>query len=112
MGISNKDNYRSTSNTLYSKNKVIKHSRDCSQSNSLEISKKYKVCYIFFEILNVFVLKTRIGAHADHKENKYRKQSFRRKTMVSRRTTRPGKKKKGVISLWLNLSSERGGIIG
>jgi hypothetical protein len=27
-------------------------------------------------------------------------------------TTRPGKKKKGVISIRLNLSSERGGITG
>jgi hypothetical protein len=29
-----------------------------------------------------------------------------------KRTTRPGKKKKEVISLRLNLSSERGGITG
>jgi hypothetical protein len=29
-----------------------------------------------------------------------------------RRTTRPGKKKKGVISIQLKLSSERGGING
>jgi hypothetical protein len=27
-----------------------------------------------------------------------------------KRTTRPGKKKRGVIILWLNLSSERDGI--
>ena len=33
----------------------------------------YIVCYIFFEIVNVFVLKTRIGALVDHKENKYKK---------------------------------------
>jgi hypothetical protein len=73
MGNSNKDNDRSTSNTLYSENRVTKHSRDCSQSSSLEISKKYIVCYIFFEIVNVFVLKTGIGAPTDHKENKYKK---------------------------------------
>jgi hypothetical protein len=32
--------------------------------------------------------------------------------MGDRRTTRPGKKKKEVISLRLNLSNERGGITG
>jgi hypothetical protein len=33
-------------------------------------------------------------------------------TVGGRRKTRLGKKKRGVISLRLNLSSERGGIIG
>jgi hypothetical protein len=73
MGSSNKDNDRSTSNNLYSKKRVTKHSRDCSQSSSLEISKNYIVCYIFFEILNEFLLKTEIGAPADHKAKKYKK---------------------------------------
>jgi len=73
MGSSKIYNDRSTSNILYSKNRVTKHSQDCSQSISLEISKKYIVCYIFFEILNVFVLETGIGAPTDHKENKYKK---------------------------------------
>jgi hypothetical protein len=73
MGSSNKYNDISTSNTLYYENRVAKHSQYCSQNNSLEISKKYIVCYIFFEIVNVIVLKTRIGAPMDHKENKYKK---------------------------------------
>jgi hypothetical protein len=73
MGNSNKDNDRSTSNTLYFENKVTKHSQDCSQSSPLEISKKYIVCYIFFEIVNVFFLKTGIRILADHKEKKYNK---------------------------------------
>ena len=70
MGNSNKDNDRSISNTLYSEKRVTKQSWDSSQSSSLEISKKYIVCYIFFEILNAFVLKTGIGAPAEHKANK------------------------------------------
>jgi hypothetical protein len=73
MGSSSKDNDRSTSNNLYTENMVTKHSRDYSQNSSLKISKKYIVCYIFFEIVNEFVLNTRIGALVDHKANKYKK---------------------------------------
>jgi hypothetical protein len=39
----------------------------------LKFLKKYILCYIFFEILNEFVLNTGIGALADHKANKYKK---------------------------------------
>jgi hypothetical protein len=73
VGNSNKDNDISISNTLYYENRVTKHSQFCFQSSSLEISKKYAVCYIFFEIVNAFVLKSGIGAPTDHKENKYKK---------------------------------------
>jgi hypothetical protein len=43
MGSSSKYNDKSTSNTLYSENRVTKHNRDCSQNSSLEISKKHIV---------------------------------------------------------------------
>jgi hypothetical protein len=39
----------------------------------LKFLKIYIVCYIFFEILNVFVLEIGIGDPADHKTNKYKK---------------------------------------
>jgi len=70
---SNEYNDRSTSNTLYSESKVTNHNRDCSKSSCLEICKKYIICYIFFEIVNVFVLNTRIGAPMGNKSNKYKK---------------------------------------
>jgi hypothetical protein len=56
------------------------------------------------------ILKTRIGAPADHKENIHKNEDFRRKTMGGKRTKRLGKKKREVINLRLNLSNERGGI--
>ena len=54
MGNSSKYNDRSTSNTLYSEKWVTKYNRDCSQNNSLGISKKYIVQYIFSEIKMCF----------------------------------------------------------
>jgi hypothetical protein len=46
MGRSNKYNVISTLITLYFENKVKKHNRDCYQSSSLEISKKYNLLHI------------------------------------------------------------------
>jgi hypothetical protein len=50
MGSSNEDNYRSTSNTLYSEKLGYKVQSRLFQNSSLEISKKYIVQYIFSEI--------------------------------------------------------------
>ena len=60
----------------------------------------------------MFVLNTGIGAPVDHKTNIHKNEDFIRKMVGGKRTTRPDKKKREVISLQLNLSSERGGIIG
>jgi hypothetical protein len=60
----------------------------------------------------VFVLKTGIGAPTDHKENKHKNESFRRKMVGGKRTKRPGKKKREVISLRLNLYIQRNGVTG
>jgi hypothetical protein len=51
----------------------------------------------------VFVIKTGIGAPTYIKK-KYKNEACRRKKVGGGRTTRPGKKKKEVMSLRLNIS--------
>ena len=60
----------------------------------------------------MFVLKTGIGALADHKTNIHKNESFRRNMVGDKRTTRPGKKKREFTSLRLNLSIQRSRVIG
>jgi hypothetical protein len=62
------------------------------------------------EIVNVLVLNTGIGAPMDHKQINTRNIFLERRWWVVEGLARPGKKKKEVTSLQLNLSSERGGI--
>ena len=46
----------------------------------------------------------------DHKENIHKNEAYRRKMVGGKRTARPGKKKREVISLRLNLSIQRSGV--
>ena len=50
----------------------------------LKFQKKYSMLHIL-EIVNVFVLKTGIGAPTYHKENKYKKYFFRKNMVGGRR---------------------------
>ena len=69
MGSSNKDNDRSISNILYSKLIAIKYGKKWSRNSSLGISEKNIESVTNLWNLNVFVLKTGIGAPVYHKEN-------------------------------------------